>query len=957
MDLPLLLAGPILRRVEPNLVAVWVALSEMASVRLSVWEGLVAAGTPGSFANSVDDAGERLIGDDGEETLRVGDRLYLTVATIRLAETSGKQFASDSLYSYDLTFKVSNGPRAGVHTLKSLGLLEPKTEAREALIAPLGYKPNQLPSFAPCPSAMGDLRVVYGSCRKPGHGDPDAMVWIDDLLAKDDTWRDPRARPHELFLGGDQIYADDVETLQMLRIIELGRELIGTMKTLSDGREIDTSRERIPVDHIRSRRADVDFNAEHPLAAYEEPVAGRRLLPIDREHFPALWRLDLVQRAAQLTTTDGVNHLLSVGEFAATYLLSWSPACWGDEIPDATLQDGETADKHQLLWTDEVRPGSVITLPPLAAPAEIAGDLFVEETDEKPETEEQKQKDEAKRQKGLRRSHRILKEFRAGLAKVQRVLANVPTYMILDDHDVTDDLFLNPLWRERVLKTALGHAVMTNAMIAYALFQDWGNDPRRYDRGLRAELLGVMEALFPDGPDLRGPKTGPYDRCAELFGHDQLNVERLDGRYSPVTPPIRWDFMVDGPKHRVLVLDNRTRRSYGSRLGPPGNVSIEAMLDQIPPPPLRAGQEILVVVAPLVVLGPPVLDDVIAPLTYRAYDLKDSLSSKSVVTPNSRTGHRGMIGTDPDAIESWAADPVTFEALLARLATYQRVVLLSGDVHNASGTLMSYWSGATNQPARIAQFVSSGFKNVMPSNIAAASQSLGFAQQLLRANLGTERLAWAEPKDDMVVLPDGLGTDALTPGLRAKLARTPVLVPSWGWPDETPENQPAVDATETTRLNPAQLPDWRWRLTPLLDQRPDELRPEPMRPLALDEEQIEAQLSDPERLIDAYQAIAVRHQHALGHLRNARQILFRSNFGLCRFEPHPDGTMDAVHEVYTAFVDPDDPTATDDPEPAPYLVQRAPLGPEDEPPPDRLRARVIDRRARLGKIEQPGGPA
>ena len=38
-------------------------------------------------------------------------------------------------------------------------------------------------------------------------------------------------------------------------------------------------------------------------------------------------------------------------------------------------------------------------------------------------------------------------EFRKNLPKVQRALANVPTYMILDDHDVTDDYFLNPVWR------------------------------------------------------------------------------------------------------------------------------------------------------------------------------------------------------------------------------------------------------------------------------------------------------------------------------------------------------------------------------------------------------------------------------------------------------------------------------------------------------------------------------
>ena len=46
MDLPLILAGPILRRIEPNLVSVWLALSEAASVQLTLWEGRATADQP-----------------------------------------------------------------------------------------------------------------------------------------------------------------------------------------------------------------------------------------------------------------------------------------------------------------------------------------------------------------------------------------------------------------------------------------------------------------------------------------------------------------------------------------------------------------------------------------------------------------------------------------------------------------------------------------------------------------------------------------------------------------------------------------------------------------------------------------------------------------------------------------------------------------------------------------------
>ena len=96
-------------------------------------------------------------------------------------------------------------------------------------------------------------------------------------------------------------------------------------------------------------------------------------------------------------------------------------------------------------------------------------------------------------------------------------------------------------------------------------------------------------------------------------------------------------------------------------------------------------------------------------------------------------------------------------------------------------------------------------------------------------------------------------------------------------------------------------------------------------------------------MIDGYQAIAARHQHALGHLRNARQILFRGNFAVVRFNQLDGGVVEAVHEVYTAFTDPDQ-AADLESKPEPYMVQVASLGPLLEDPPTRLRTTAIEPR-------------
>ena len=115
------------------------------------------------------------------------------------------------------------------------------------------------------------------------------------------------------------------------------------------------------------------------------------------------------------------------------------------------------------------------------------------------------------------------------------------------------------------------------------------------------------------------------------------------------------------------------------------------MVDQIPLPPLPAGREILIVIAPLQVIGPPVLDEIVAPLSYRVFDLVQATQTRGQPSLLSRRAARRacaqMIGTNPDAIEAWAFDAETFEHLLERLEPYGRVVLLSGDVHYSSGTV------------------------------------------------------------------------------------------------------------------------------------------------------------------------------------------------------------------------------------------------------------------------------
>ncbi|MGI8768688.1 MAG: hypothetical protein ACR2I1_06220 [Propionibacteriaceae bacterium] len=96
------------------------------------------------------------------------------------------------------------------------------------------------------------------------------------------------------------------------------------------------------------------------------------------------------------------------------------------------------------------------------------------------------------------------------LAKVRRLMANTPTYMIFDDHDVTDDWNLSVQWEADVYAHKLGKRIVANALCAFWLFQGWGNQPERYDRDLvdvlnvvagRTETPAVYEEYFWALPD------------------------------------------------------------------------------------------------------------------------------------------------------------------------------------------------------------------------------------------------------------------------------------------------------------------------------------------------------------------------------------------------------------------------------------------------------------------------
>ncbi|MCA9547586.1 MAG: hypothetical protein KC613_24455, partial [Myxococcales bacterium] len=95
-----------------------------------------------------------------------------------------------------------------------------------------------------------------------------------------------------------------------------------------------------------------------------------------------------------------------------------------------------------------------------------------------------------------RAESKAVKGFHDTLRQARRALANMSTYMIFDDHEITDDWGLRARWNAAALSTDLGRRVIRNGLAAYALFQHWGNRPEDFEgQGPGAALLALLDGV------------------------------------------------------------------------------------------------------------------------------------------------------------------------------------------------------------------------------------------------------------------------------------------------------------------------------------------------------------------------------------------------------------------------------------------------------------------------------
>ncbi len=421
--LPLVIAGPILRRLTPDGLVLWLAVRDPVRVRLALDPG---EGPPRDHPLEPGAPGCRLIG--------AGAHLHYLLIHLTLADP----LPTDRPIGYDLL-------------LQPLGDADAPWQGWRDWAPGLCYPGRDTPCFM----LPGRIRsLLHGSCRKPHHDDGDGLAQADRLLArclaatgiataaaKDTDAADPLPEwPSLLMLTGDQVYADDVAGPLLRAIHQLIEPLGLPAESLGGAGEIGL--------------ADSEALYGHPAGYYRRET----LLPRHRRNYALLEVLFGGVEKPVFTTASAHNHLITLGEMLAMYLLVWSPAPWAglDLAPPRGLDAASRA---------------------LYARERVLIDAFVAE-----------------------------------LPAVRRLFAHLPVAMIFDDHDITDDWNLSREWEEIVYGHPFSRRVIGNALIAYLLNQGWGNRPESFDEQTLDAVAGCLGA----------PGTPAHEDCIDSllrFGH------------------------------------------------------------------------------------------------------------------------------------------------------------------------------------------------------------------------------------------------------------------------------------------------------------------------------------------------------------------------------------------------------------------------------------------------------
>ena len=447
MNLPLILSGPMVRRVEETCAYLWIALSEKYRLNANLYAIQRNQETEEYEYQPIASKADTQI-------VRLGKHLNIYLIKI---QPQSERFPTQTLIGYNIEFKKG----IDTYDLSDFELLSPNNPAS------ICYGSLHYPTFF-IPET-DERNILYGSCRKLHGIGEDALCLGDEKLQE--SYFHLEKRPSALFLTGDQIYADDVPAPIAPFLSLLGNQLIGKEEPW---REL--------CKDLKNKALQTAINQ----------INGRQ---------------EIINKYCQFTSRNAANHLLALGEYAAMYVMSWNPEIWELARRKEYLKGFDNHLKNNQIYLegekakDKINERKISTL-------------------KKEYTEQQKEAE----------------MFQQCLPNVRRLLANIPTYMIFDDHDVTDDWNITKEWQEKVASSPLGNHVIANALTAYWAFQGWGNDPAAFPESFIPKISNYTKKLKANTP-----------------AYEEWLYTLLSFR--------GWSYVAP-TNPRSLVLDTRTQRAY-----------------------------------------------------------------------------------------------------------------------------------------------------------------------------------------------------------------------------------------------------------------------------------------------------------------------------------------------------------------------------------------------------------
>lgn len=549
--LPDVLVGPLLRRLSPTRLVLWLVASRPLTMQLVLYPEQTDAQTHPL--------------DGSHQCVAIGQHAYLYFIDLSLPSA----LPTDERIAYDLQVQDAQGEWQRLPDW-----------------APwLCHEGESYPGFV---LASRHHRLMHGSCRKPHHNSADGLVRGDAWLAERQST--PEEWPAWLLMTGDQVYVDDVAG-PMLRAVHALIERLGLVDERLEGATVDNSQALYAAPesyyHREALLPDVTSNA-----ALRERFFGGVKKPV-------------------FTSANAQNHLMTLAEMLAMYCLVWSPTPW-----------------------------QLVAVKPPALGDKEAGTYQQEQA--------------------------VIDDFVAGLPQCARLMAHVPSLMIFDDHDVTDDWNLTADWERCAYGHPFSKRIIGNALVAYLLCQGWGNAPEKLN-----PLLLQASTLFEG--------AGPLNSSAQDHFIEQLL--RFQG----------WEYQVPGTP-ALIVLDTRTRRWRSERNPnrPSGLMDWEALMEM---QQALLGTKSAVIVSPAPMFGVKLIEIIQKLFTLAGKPL--------VVDAENWMAHRGAANV---LLHIWRHSK-----------TPGNYVILSGDVHYSFA--YDIVVRRQKQAPHLWQVTSSGIKNTFPKQL------------------------------------------------------------------------------------------------------------------------------------------------------------------------------------------------------------------------------------------------